>query len=73
MGNIGRMEPKLPLKCRDVSWTSLPTPSSKSFSKAEKIGGTKSFRGCAQKSIRGAKKVDPFSLFLDNNFFWDAI
>ena len=32
MGNIARMNPKIPSKCRDVSWRSPPTPSSKSFS-----------------------------------------
>ena len=28
MGSIARMDPKLTSKCRDVSWPSLPTPSS---------------------------------------------
>ena len=31
MGSIARMDPKLPSKCQDVSWPSLPTPNSKSF------------------------------------------
>ena len=31
VGDNARMDPKLPLKCRDVSWPSPPTPSSKSF------------------------------------------
>ena len=31
MGNMPRMDPKLPSKCQDVSWPSPPTPSSKSF------------------------------------------
>ena len=31
MGSIERMDPKLPSKCRDVSWPSPPIPSSKSF------------------------------------------
>ena len=31
LGNIARMDPKLSSKCRDVSWPSPPTPSSKSF------------------------------------------
>ena len=26
MGSIARMDPKLPLKCQDVSWPSRPTP-----------------------------------------------
>ena len=31
MGNIVRMGPKLPSKCRDVSWPSPPTPNSNLF------------------------------------------
>ena len=31
MGSIARMDPKLPSKCRDVSWASPLTPNSKSF------------------------------------------
>ena len=40
MGSIARMNPKLPPKCRDVSWPSPPTPNSKSFFwKSIVIGG----------------------------------
>ena len=31
MGSIARLNPKLPLKCSDVSWPSPLTPNSKSF------------------------------------------
>ena len=37
MGNIARMDEKLPSKCRDVSWPFPPTPSSKSFFSEMKI------------------------------------
>ena len=36
MGSIGRMDPKLSSKCRDVSWPSPPTPNSKSFFQSER-------------------------------------
>ena len=36
MGSIARMDPKIPLKCRDVSWPSPSTPSSKSFFQSDR-------------------------------------
>ena len=36
MGTIASMDPKLPSKCRDVSWPSPPTPNSKSFFQNER-------------------------------------
>ena len=36
IGSIARMDPKLPSKCRDVSWPSAPTPNSKSFFQSER-------------------------------------
>ena len=39
MGSIVRVYPKLPSTCRDVSWPSPPTPSSKSFFQSYKVIG----------------------------------